>query len=429
MTSTPDDPAFCGTDQDDVPDHEAHRVEDGKYKQPKARVAKVIGDKLGAPGACAVPGVSLTNYSQNAQQKGWGAPCTQARTTIKLSNGVSLTVASRIATLTTTVLNECIRRGYVIRDPDTGAYNCRYISGTTVWSNHAWGVAIDINWQSNPYTSGTTHDIPDWMAKLLNRYGFAWGGDYTGGKRDYMHFEFMGTPAQADLATALATKEIGGGGGGGQHPPADPHDEVLTFGDSGESVKVLQATLNRWYPKLSQLDVDGDFGQSTFDRVVYFQTAAGLTADGEVGPASRAILGLQVPSYYDNAPPAPPVLNPNGGIASVYNKLPQETKDRLGALVSGERQTANGGWAAGFAGGIFYWTPWSQGFVTWGAIKDAYWNDAGGEGGPMGYPTSHEFTYNVPDQATGAPHLYAQSNFEHGYIVWDSETNGTKIYR
>jgi hypothetical protein len=157
-------------------------------------------------------GLDLRDYSRNAQQKGWGAPCSAARATVRLSQA-AVTVDARLAELTGLIMRACEARGYIFRAQDTGAYNCRYISGTTVWSNHAWAIAVDVNWQSNPYTTrvGAT-DIPDWMHNLWNRYGFAWGGDYTGGKRDYMHFEFMGSPQQANQALALARAELGGGG-------------------------------------------------------------------------------------------------------------------------------------------------------------------------------------------------------------------------
>jgi hypothetical protein len=376
---------------------------------------------------CAVPGISLTNYSQNPQGKGWGPPCTGNRTTITLSNGVRITVRSEIAELVTLIMNADIRDGYAYRAADTGAYNCRYISGTTVWSNHAWALAIDKNWQSNPYSSTLKTDYPVWLRQRWNRYGFAWGGDYTGSK-DAMHHEFMGTPAQAAAATALARQELAGGGGGGGHAPADPNDEVLTWGDKGRSVEVLQETLNRWYPKLTPLPVDGDFGDLTFDRVVYFQKAASLTADGEVGPASRAILGLEVPSFYDKQPPPKPALNPNGGIAAVLSHLPSEMVTRLGELLENERQTTRGGWVAVFSGGLFYWTPDGKGYIVWGGIRDAYAAN-GWEAGALGYPTSHEFGYDVPDQADGHAHEFAQSNFEHGYILWDAETGAVAVYQ
>ena len=48
---------------------------------------------------------------------------------------------------------------------NTSAFNCRYVSGTTRWSEHAYGLAIDINPIQNPYVKGSTVDPPaggDW---------------------------------------------------------------------------------------------------------------------------------------------------------------------------------------------------------------------------------------------------------------------------
>lgn len=179
--------------------------------------------RRGAAYPCAVPGISLTDYSRNPEQKGWGPHCTGPFKTITASNGVRVTCDARIAELNTLLLNATLAGGYAIRQADTGCYVCRYIAGTTIWSNHAWGLADDINWTTNPQHSPLITDEPVWMRQLWNRYGFAWGGDYTAPTRpDAMHHEFMGTPAQAGLATELARAELGGGAAPLPPPPAPP---------------------------------------------------------------------------------------------------------------------------------------------------------------------------------------------------------------
>jgi peptidoglycan hydrolase-like protein with peptidoglycan-binding domain len=56
---------------------------------------------------------------------------------------------------------------------------------------------------------------------------------------------------------------------------------TLRFGDSGESVRVLQRILrSNGYP----VTVDGSFGALTESAVKAFQTRRGLVADGVVGP-------------------------------------------------------------------------------------------------------------------------------------------------
>ena len=46
-----------------------------------------------------------------------------------------------------------------IEADNTSAFNCRYVDGTTRWSEHAYGRAVDLNPIENPYVSGgrTSH--------------------------------------------------------------------------------------------------------------------------------------------------------------------------------------------------------------------------------------------------------------------------------
>ena len=80
--------------------------------------------------------------------------------------------------------------------------------------------------------------------------------------------------------------------GGTPPPPPPPAMPVLRLGSTGDAVRTLQETLNRWYPSLPPLDVDGDFGPRTDARVRYFQGRSGLVADGIVGPATWRALGF-----------------------------------------------------------------------------------------------------------------------------------------
>lgn len=148
-----------------------------------------------------------------AQQRGWGPGYPNCQTSkirrIEFSNGVVIHVRGEIAELVTILINECIRRGYVVRQKDTGGFNCRAIAGTTVPSNHSWGLAIDVNWNSNPMGQQRT-DIPVWMVQLFWLFHFFWGGWYSGSSIDTMHFEYVGTPSQALADTARARELYGG---------------------------------------------------------------------------------------------------------------------------------------------------------------------------------------------------------------------------
>jgi LysM repeat protein len=87
----------------------------------------------------------------------------------------------------------------------TSGYECRNVAGTTRWSQHAYGLAIDVNPRQNPmirgdyldpphsepwisrtpYRTGMIHDSGAELAFTTN--GFAWGGRWHSLK-DYMHF-------------------------------------------------------------------------------------------------------------------------------------------------------------------------------------------------------------------------------------------------
>lgn len=184
-------------------------------------------------------GFSSTSYSTLANGKGWGSGwpnCSVVNQTITMKrSGQKLLVNQRVAKLFSVLLNAMEARGYLLHTPEQWSWGseCRAISGTNTPSNHSWGLAVDINAPNNPYTTGTQHDIPDWAYAMFRKYGFGLGADYSG-KRDYMHVEFMGTPGDADIMTALAVAEFGDdgslpGGGLDQNFPTTPAEETDDF--------------------------------------------------------------------------------------------------------------------------------------------------------------------------------------------------------
>ena len=96
---------------------------------------------------------------------------------------------------------------------NTSAFNCRYVAGTTRWSMHAYGKAIDLNPVENPYVSGShvsppagreyadrsgdavgmIHDGDRVVKAFARRAGWEWLGDGPGPVRDYQHFSADGT--------------------------------------------------------------------------------------------------------------------------------------------------------------------------------------------------------------------------------------------
>lgn len=87
-------------------------------------------------------------------------------------------------------LNELERIGYKIDPKQSGGYSYRRMIGRTRWSQHAYGGAIDINWNINKWMS-RKHNFPKDIAEIAARFGLEWGGTW---KRtpDPMHFELSG---------------------------------------------------------------------------------------------------------------------------------------------------------------------------------------------------------------------------------------------
>jgi hypothetical protein len=93
---------------------------------------------------------------------------------------------------------------------DTGAFNCRPAVGQTVFSQHAYGLAIDVNPFQNPYHRGSLvlpelasayldrHEVrpgmiePDGaVVRAFTRIGWGWGGSWQHSK-DFEHFSANG---------------------------------------------------------------------------------------------------------------------------------------------------------------------------------------------------------------------------------------------
>ena len=97
-----------------------------------------------------------------------------------------------------------------IEADNTSAFNCRYVEGTTRWSNHAYGRAIDVNPIENPYVSGgsTSHVASrpyvdrskrpgmayegGALVRAFDQIGWGWGGRWKS-VQDYQHFSESGS--------------------------------------------------------------------------------------------------------------------------------------------------------------------------------------------------------------------------------------------
>jgi len=216
-------------------------------------------------------------------RKAWGPPCSAAsnRVTIPLNGAGRITVDKRTAAAFQ-ALNAClVAHRYLTRRADTGAYNCRRITGGTGYSLHAYGIAADINWQTNAYGRVLRTDMPPAMRADIKairtrngRQVFGWGGDYRNNK-DAMHFEVVCTPG--DLATGIDPATVPGRQ---PAPPVDPNKgrpwqqfvapttDALIFKKGGRSDEVAELQLLLRDVGLLRLDqVDGVYGARTVAAV------------------------------------------------------------------------------------------------------------------------------------------------------------------
>ncbi len=91
----------------------------------------------------------------------------------------------------------------------TSGFNCRFVDGTERWSNHAFGLAVDINPLINPWAregdflplEGTRFadrdkpvpgmiNVGDKAVTIFEQLGWSWGGVWQ--SADYMHFSKPG---------------------------------------------------------------------------------------------------------------------------------------------------------------------------------------------------------------------------------------------
>lgn len=220
----------------------------------------------------------------------WSPACSTSRTTARFFTGVQVTIDPRVVPAFAALDGILARHGYRPRPGVTGAYVCRRITGGTGYSLHAYGTAVDINWDTNPYRADgvLVTDMPaEMVAEIVGLRTvsgapvWGWGGAYRTIK-DAMHYEIVCTPA--DLATGIKDAAP---------PPLTDDQKALIF----LSAKAHAAKLpelghgHRRHPhrravaKLQQLlgmRRTGVYGTATRAKVKGVQTFLGLPVTGIV---------------------------------------------------------------------------------------------------------------------------------------------------
>jgi hypothetical protein len=171
-------------------------------------------------------------------------------------------VHPEVAPLFKGFLEEITARGYSLDEGilDDWSFLCRPIRGSETPSEHSRGTAIDINAVHNPMGSTLRTDMPWWVPVVAKKWGLRWGGDYTT-RKDAMHFEFIGTIAEA---RAIAARNHN------RPAPANaPDTDGITPTDSVEAIKFLQVCLTL---AGQHIPVDGVYGKQTGQAIKNLKT-------------------------------------------------------------------------------------------------------------------------------------------------------------
>ena len=145
--------------------------------------------------------------------------CEEDQIQIQLINGLKFKVCFKMAQKIKIILDKVIKNGFEIEE--VIGYRAQMSKGDvngngerTQFSNHSYGLAIDINpkfnglysncfeWNSevcrlikggryNPQNSKAIK-AKDFLVKELKKIGFKWGGEIKGRQKDFMHFSFSG---------------------------------------------------------------------------------------------------------------------------------------------------------------------------------------------------------------------------------------------
>jgi peptidoglycan hydrolase-like protein with peptidoglycan-binding domain len=234
----------------------------------------------------------------------WTPACQCELTVLLLHSGARVSVAKATSEAFRAIDGVMQAAGYAPRARDTGGYNCRKITGGTAHSLHAFGVAVDYNWNSNPFRADgkLITDMPSKMVaaiKAIRTKGgapvFRWGGDFSRVK-DAMHFEVVASPRE--LASGIDWSKVDVR----QPDPTKPSTwPVLQRGDRGPTVRMLQERLaSAGFPCEP---VDGIFGKGTEQSVRGFQGSRSLDVDGTVGLQTwTALLTGQGPTPLEASP-------------------------------------------------------------------------------------------------------------------------------
>lgn len=230
------------------------------------------------------------------QALGWGDPDASgfsARHITRITtSGISVSVNRAVAPIFDRLIDTLDSWGANLdQKADDWGYANRDIRGVAgLKSYHAWGLAVDLDATENPMgVRKTTFPITKTRA-LAKSLGLRWGYDYSG-RPDPMHFEFIGSVADAKAIVAKLNRTpkpvckfpLPVGHVFGRKVSATVHNGKKSAADAN-NVKRIQKKLG--------VKTTGFYGPITDARVRAWQLRRGLKPNGRVGANDWKRLGL-----------------------------------------------------------------------------------------------------------------------------------------
>jgi hypothetical protein len=191
-----------------------------------------------------------------------------------------------------------VKHKYYFREAAGGAYNCRKIAGTNLYSLHAYGIAVDLNPKKNPYRTCTT-DMPKAFVNevlgLRTNSGvavFSWGGNWRPcSKADPMHFQIDTSPTHLKTGIKGVT-------------PTPPNGDD----DMAEAIEGIQRNLNKSGFANPALTVDGVWGAKT--EAAHLAMCMDAASDTGTGGVTLAQVDAKVAAHAKLK--ASPTVHPHG---------------------------------------------------------------------------------------------------------------------
>jgi hypothetical protein len=144
-----------------------------------APVAQAVASTAPSP-------VSENNGNDKSEPASQNSPTVIQLAKIQSKTGATATVNAEYAGKFQALIDYLDSINYPIKS--IHGYSDRNIKGTNTKSIHAYGAAIDINPEKNPMGKNLVTDLPPSAVEFAKKLGLGWGGDWTGGQKDAMHF-------------------------------------------------------------------------------------------------------------------------------------------------------------------------------------------------------------------------------------------------